>query len=179
MGFVCPSWLSFILYNPLRKALTDREGVLQESEVSLNSAVLEIGAGNGFFTEVLAGRAGKVYAVELQEGMIRKLRKRTAHYGDKVQILRCDIAACAIGEDLADVCLMYYSFHEVKDKPGAAQNIAGALRAGGVLSVYEPSVEVGGSAMRETVALFERIGFARVEERAGLFTRFAKLRKNV
>ncbi|HWR72739.1 MAG TPA: rRNA adenine N-6-methyltransferase family protein, partial [Nitrospirota bacterium] len=63
---VCPHWLSGILYNPLRKAFTDRLAVLRESGIRESSVVLEVGAGNGFFTEVLAGRARLVYAVELQ-----------------------------------------------------------------------------------------------------------------
>ncbi len=177
MCFVCPSWLSFILYNPLRKVLTDRKAVLKESDIGPSSVVLEVGAGNGFFTEVLAEEAGKVYAVELQEGMVRKLRKRTARFGDKVEILRCDIAECSVGENLADVCLLYYSFHEVKDKPRAAGNIARAVRAGGVLSIYEPTAEVGAAAMRETAQFFEDIGFRKKKERAGLFTRFVALTK--
>jgi len=177
MCFVCPSWLSFILYNPLRKALTDRERIMGESEITPDSTVLEVGAGNGFFTEVLAERAGKVYAVEMQDGMVRKLKKRIERFGDTVKIVQCDISVCAIGDDLADVCLMYYSFHEVEDKTEAARNIARVLKKEGILSIYEPAIEVGESPMRETATLFEHIGFRKEEERKGLFTRFVKLRK--
>lgn len=177
MCFVCPSWLSFILYNPLRKALTDRVKVLEESGVNSDSVVLEVGAGNGFFTEALARRAEKVYAVELQDGMVRKLGKRVAGFGGKVAIIRCDIAACGVGEDIADVCLMYYSFHEVRNKTDAAVNIYRAIRRGGILSIYEPAIEVGREAMRRTAGIFEDIGFRREMERDSLFTRFVRLRK--
>ena len=73
---VCPSWLSFVLYNPIRKALTDREKIIAESGITGESVVLEVGAGNGFFTEVLVRTARKVYAVELQEAMLEKLKRR-------------------------------------------------------------------------------------------------------
>jgi len=56
---ICPSWLSFILYNPIRKALTDREKILDECGITPHSTVLEVGAGNGFLTEVVAQRAKK------------------------------------------------------------------------------------------------------------------------
>jgi 16S rRNA A1518/A1519 N6-dimethyltransferase RsmA/KsgA/DIM1 with predicted DNA glycosylase/AP lyase activity len=69
MCLVCPSWLSFILYNPVRKAFTDRSKVLDDAGITEESVVLEIGAGNGFFTEAIAERARKVIAVELQRGM--------------------------------------------------------------------------------------------------------------
>ena len=178
MCIVCPSWLSFILYNPVRKAFTDRDRVLQESGITPDSVVLEVGAGNGFFTEALAERAGKVYAVELQEGMVRRLKKRVARFGEKVIILRCDIAVCEIGDTIADSCLLYYSFHEVKDKGGAAGTISRALRAGGILSIYEPSIEVNREEMRRTAGIFEDIGFKKESERHGLFTRFVRLRRS-
>jgi len=59
---VCPSWLSCILYNPARKASTDRRRIMSESKISGKSVVLEVGAGNGFLTEVLAEHAAKVGA---------------------------------------------------------------------------------------------------------------------
>ena len=93
---ICPSWLSFILYNPIRKALTDRKKILDESCITANSLVLEVGAGNGFLTEVIAERARKVYAIELQDGMVKKLEKRVQHFGDKVDIIHGDIASYSI-----------------------------------------------------------------------------------
>ena len=177
MCVVCPSWLSFILYNPFRKVLTDRKKVLEESGITRDSVVLEVGAGNGFFTEVLAGHAKKVYSVELQSGMVTKLKRRVTGFGDRVSIIECDIAACGIGDSIADVCLVYYSFHEVKDRAGAVKAISRALREGGLLSVYEPTIEVSAEGMRDTAQMFKNAGFSKEEERDGLFTRFVKLRK--
>ncbi|MDA8337668.1 MAG: methyltransferase domain-containing protein, partial [Nitrospiraceae bacterium] len=64
--------------------MTNRERVLDESGVDESSTVLEIGAGNGFITEAIARRAKKVYANELQPGMVRKLKKRMEKFGDRV-----------------------------------------------------------------------------------------------
>jgi 16S rRNA A1518/A1519 N6-dimethyltransferase RsmA/KsgA/DIM1 with predicted DNA glycosylase/AP lyase activity len=179
MSFICPPWLSYILYNPVRKAFTGREKVLTESGVTTDSVVFEIGAGNGFFTEVLAKRAKKVYAVELQEAMIEKLRRRVQGDCDSVFIITGDIASLALGERFADVCLLYYSFHEVVDKIRAADNISFAVKTGGILSIYEPTIEVGKMQMEETVAIFEQRGFSKETERNRLFTRFVKLRKTL
>ncbi|MEW5745461.1 MAG: class I SAM-dependent methyltransferase [Nitrospirota bacterium] len=174
---VCPSYLSFILYNPIRKALTDREKVLDESAVTPASVVLEVGAGNGFLTEAIAGRAKKVYAVELQAGMIRKLSKRMRRFGDKVEIIRCDIAACSFDREPADVVMLYYVFHEVSDQPAAAVTIVNSLKTEGVVSIYEPTVEVRRAAFERTIRLFEEAGCTRELERHGAFTRFVRLRK--
>ncbi len=174
---VCPSWLSFILYNPVRKALTDREKILDQSGVVQDSTVLEVGPGNGFLTEAIASRAKKVFSVELQEGMSRKLRKRVRHFGEKVDIITGDIAAVQLPYAAFDVCLLYYCFHEIGGQEEAAKNIAHAVKKGGIVSVYEPVFEVKRSDMRKTLGLFELLGFQREIEQDGLFTRFARLRK--
>jgi tRNA A58 N-methylase Trm61 len=177
MSMVCPSWLSCILYNPLRKAFTDRQKIVTESGITKDSVVLEVGAGNGFLTEALAEYAAKTYAVELQEGMIQKLTKRAQKFGSKVAIIRGDIASIVIEREFVDVCLLYYCFHEVGNGIKAAENIAGAVKKGGILSIYEPTMEVGKLKMQKTAALFERTGFTKETGRDGFFTRFVRLRK--
>ncbi|MEJ2696658.1 MAG: class I SAM-dependent methyltransferase [Candidatus Sulfobium sp.] len=177
MSFVCPSWLSFILYNPVRKLLTDRGRILDESGVTTDSVVLEAGAGNGFLTEVLVRRARKIIAVELQEGMVRKLKKRVPPQPGKVEIVKGDISLSPVEESIADVCILYYSFHEVRNREASASNICRILKKGGFISIYEPTLEVGEKAMKETVSMFEDLGCALELSRDGLLTRFARLRK--
>ena len=177
MSRVCPSWLSFILYNPLRSRLIDRVKILDESRIGPESVVLEIGAGNGFFTEAIAKRAKKVICIELQEGMAKKLKKRTGSCSDKVHIITADIAAYSPEGPFADVCLLYYCFHEVANKPVAAVNIGRAVKKGGTLAVYEPTVEVGRKDMQRTIALFEEKGFHKEAEHSSIFSRFSRLRK--
>ncbi len=174
---LCPSYLSFILYNPIRKVLTNRDRVLEESGITGTSTVLEVGAGNGFLTEAIAQRAKKVYALELQAGMVRKLRKRMKPFGDKVDIILADIAAYDIRSGFADVVLMYYSFHEISNQSGAAGKIGMAIKPGGILSIYEPAIEVKEAGMQKAIGMFESIGFTKEVVRDGRFTRFARLRK--
>jgi ubiquinone/menaquinone biosynthesis C-methylase UbiE len=174
---ICPSWLSFILYNPFRKAFTSRAGILDESCITADSVVLEVGAGNGFITEAVASRAKKVIAVEVQEGMVSKLRRRIQKYEGKVEIISGDIASVNLHAEHADVCIMYYSFHEVGKKEIAALCISNSLKKHGILSIYEPTIEVSKADMLDTVSIFERLGFAMQRQRQGRFTRFVLMRK--
>jgi len=174
---VCPSWLSFVLYNPIRKALTNREKVLAESGITAGSVVLEVGAGNGFFTEIIAGTAKKVYAVELQEGMVDKLKRRVAGCAGRVEIIRSDISDLDLPAGFADVAFLYYAFHEIERKEAGVKKIAGAVKAGGVLSIYEPVLEVGREAMDETRVAFESAGFRTEVRRDTLLTRFLRMRR--
>ena len=174
---VCPHRLSFILYNPIRKALTDRGAVLREAGVGADSVVIEIGAGNGFFTEMLAERAKFVYAVELQEGMVKKLIKRLGDRYNKVKIIQGDISVHGPGSEIADVGFLYYSFHEIEKQEDAVINIVKAVKANGTLAIYEPTVEVSRRAMDKTVRMFEQRGMKTEKRSDGMFTRFARLRK--
>jgi len=176
---VCPSWFSFLLYNPIRIAFTDRNMIIAESGVTATSIVFEVGAGNGFLTEILAERAQKVYTLELQEGMVKKLYKRVHRFGSKVEIIHNDIAKYTIQEAFADVCIVYYSFHEVSNKAEAALNIGKAIKMSGLLSIYEPTIEVTRAGMKETVNVFKAIGFVEEINRSNMFTRFVRLRKSL
>jgi tRNA A58 N-methylase Trm61 len=173
----CPSRLSFILYNPIRKILQDRDRIIEQSCVTSTSIVLEIGAGNGFLTEALAAKAKKVYAVELQAGMARKLQNRVRSFGERVEIVQADIADYSHEKELADICILLYSFHEIRNKAAAARNISAAVKANGLLSIYEPTIEVGRKRMQDTVDLFSIEGFSVDFSKDNFFTRFVRLRK--
>jgi ubiquinone/menaquinone biosynthesis C-methylase UbiE len=109
--------------------------------------------------------------------MIKKLKRRIARFGERVAIIKGDIAELSLDQGLVDVCLLYYSFHEFGDKEKAADAISRAVRSGGTVSIYEPTVEVGKSSMQRTVSIFEQRGFIKAKEKDGLFTRFVSLQK--
>lgn len=163
----------------MRRAFTDREAILKESGVNAGSSVLEVGAGNGFFTEVLAKKAYRVRSIELQKGMVEKLKKRLRANAKNVEIIEGDIADIHIPSQSVNTAFLYYSFHEIDKKESAAKKIGDSVTPGGYVSIYEPTVEVSRAKMEETIRIFEVVGFVGVAERIGIFTRFAGLRKVV
>jgi len=74
---------------------------------------------------------------------------------------------------------MYYSFHEVSDKPEAARNIGKAVKMNGLISIYEPTIEVTKTGMIETANLFKAAGFVEEINWNNLLTRFMRLRKSL
>ena len=71
-GRVCPSWLAFVLNNPLRKLLQNPEKILK-GLVQEGQTAVDLGCGPGFFTLPLArmvGESGRVIAVDLQSKML-------------------------------------------------------------------------------------------------------------
>ena len=72
----------------LDKALMER--LADQAELGPGDTVLDIGAGLGFLTEVLASRGPRVLAVEVDRGLARLLRDRLAHYPN-VQVIEGDV----------------------------------------------------------------------------------------
>src|SRR5512146_3486063 len=88
---VCPWWLGYVLANPIRGWMTDRRNLLAPY-VREGMTVLEPGPGMGFFTMELArlvGPSGRVIAVDLQEKMLRALKRKakTAGLLDRIEAL--------------------------------------------------------------------------------------------
>lgn len=78
--------------------LTDEnavETILEVSNITKDDTVVEIGAGLGFVTEQLVKLAKKVYAVELDEDMIKELQKIDA---DNLEIIHKDILKTDLSE---------------------------------------------------------------------------------
>jgi 16S rRNA (adenine1518-N6/adenine1519-N6)-dimethyltransferase len=73
--------------------LTDRaalERIVAAADLSLDDAVVEVGAGLGFLTQRLAEEAGLVVAVELDADLVEILREQVANLSN-VRIIHSDI----------------------------------------------------------------------------------------
>src|SRR5690242_16036997 len=80
---VCPWWIGYFLLGPLRRWRQDPRTILAPY-MREGMTVLEPGPGMGFFTlEIarLAGPAGRVIAVDIQEKMLARLKRRATKHG--------------------------------------------------------------------------------------------------
>jgi hypothetical protein len=65
----------------------------------------------------------------------------------------------------------------VINKNNAAEIMRKAIKIGGILPIYEPTIEVKKSDMQKTTVMFEGMGFKKEMEWNRIFTRFVRLRK--
>ncbi len=168
--------MAFMLYNPVRKFFTNRIRIIRDACITADSVVLEVGCGNGFFTEALAQVARKVIAVEVQKEMAEKLSMSLDQAGSQpsIEIHVKDISELSPPAGSVDVAFLYYSFHEIKNQDAAAAVIARAVKSGGILALYEPTMEVGNKLMDQSIGIFEKHGFiAPFKKGKTLFTRQA------
>jgi 16S rRNA (adenine1518-N6/adenine1519-N6)-dimethyltransferase len=76
--------------------------VVDSAEITAENTILEIGAGLGSLTRLLAGQARRVVTVELDDRLIPVLHEVLAQYSN-VQIVQGDILALNIAEFLCNV----------------------------------------------------------------------------
>jgi ubiquinone/menaquinone biosynthesis C-methylase UbiE len=77
---VCPWYIGYLLANPLRRLVQDPE-IIVVPHIREGMKVLEIGPGMGFFTIPMANRVGdggRVVCIEVQQKMLKGLRKRAS-----------------------------------------------------------------------------------------------------
>ncbi|KUK65255.1 MAG: Menaquinone biosynthesis methyltransferase (2-heptaprenyl-1, 4-naphthoquinone methyltransferase) [Desulfotomaculum sp. 46_80] len=77
--FPFPYLAVFIIDNNLKRLLQPAETVIRRSGIMAGMTVLEIGCGSGSYTTFAAreiGAQGRLYALDIQQGMLDRLQKK-------------------------------------------------------------------------------------------------------
>ncbi len=102
---------------------------------------LELGAGSGYFTRLIAGSADVVFAVEPVPDMQRVLREGCeAHAIRNVEILASSAADCAnrLPAGSVDSALVIQSLHHMHQRAEVFEALGRVVRPGGRLLMVEP-----------------------------------------
>jgi ubiquinone/menaquinone biosynthesis C-methylase UbiE len=113
--------------------------------IQRGSTVADIGAGSGYFTLRLAravGAAGKVYANDIQPGMLTLLEKNVARAraANVIPVLGT-VDDPKLPADSIDLALMVDVYHEFSQPQAMLQRLRAALRPGGRLVLLEYRAE--------------------------------------
>ena len=167
---VCPWWLGYLLLLPVRRLWQSPRKVLG-ALVREGMTILEPGPGMGYFSLDVArmvGPTGRVVAVDVQERMLRVLRRRVRNAGllDRVDIRRADPGRLGV-EDLAgqvDLVLAIFVVHEMPEGAAFFAEAHRMLRPGGRLLFAEPRRHVPKDAFDRSLEAAARCGFTRLGE---------------
>jgi len=140
-----PVWMSGLLDNPMTDKLAGITTLLERASVTEGMRVLDAGCGPGRLTIPLAqrvGGGGEVVALDVQEGMLDRVRRRAAEHGlSNIRTLRSALEAVTEVQELRaadfDRVLLVTVLGEVPDPERAMRVLYSALRPGGLLSVTE------------------------------------------
>jgi ubiquinone/menaquinone biosynthesis C-methylase UbiE len=165
---VCPFWVGYWLVNPLRRFIHKPDKILAPF-VADGMTVLDVGPGMGFFSLPMAemvGPGGKVVCADVQERMLRSLRRRAAavQLEDRIvlKVSRPDSLCLGDFEGKIDFALVFAVVHEVPDVPTFFEELCAALKPNALCLVAEPKGHVTLPEFEHSMAIAEQNGLHRV-----------------
>ena len=177
---VCPSWWGYFLLNPLRRWRQNPSDLLAP-HVREGMTVLEPGPGMGFFTLELArrvGKTGRVIAVEIQTGMLNRLRQRAVKAGllERMDLRLASPDSLNVGDlkGRVDFTLAFAMVHETPDVGRFFSAVHEASRPGASLLLAEPTPRVKATEFDEELQAAANAGF-RLRERVRVSRSLAAL----
>lgn len=158
---ICPWWVGYLLANPVRRFFEKPEKMLAPF-VRKGMTVMDYGCGMGFFTIPLAhmvGPDGKVIAVDIQEKMLKALRKRAERAGlaDTI-IVRGAESEPLTEEGSVDFTTALHVIHEIVDQKAFFEKMYRIMKPGSKLLMLEPRFHVAEEEFRMTVKMAEANG---------------------
>ncbi|MGE0757544.1 MAG: class I SAM-dependent methyltransferase [Pirellulaceae bacterium] len=137
----CPSLLAWALESRFYQRMSGTETTLDCMHLRPGQRILEIGPGPGRLLIPAAKRVlpgGEAVGIDIQPGMVERLRKRAAEAGaaNLIAILG-DGTKSHFEADSFDLVCLVTTLGEIPDRRAALQQSFKALKPGGVLSVTE------------------------------------------
>jgi len=109
-----------------------------------NKVVLEVGCAHGVGTQILLDqwRAKKVYAIDLDDEMLQKARKRLKGYRkDRLELQVGDVTQLQAKNHCYDAVVNFAAIHHVPDWQAALKEIARVLKPGGLFIFQEVTAQ--------------------------------------
>ncbi len=178
---VCPVERAGTLDSRLRKWLQNPQKILGRY-IEEGMAVLDLGCGPGFFSIDMAhmvGKSGHVFACDLQEGMLQKLKLKVqgTTLNERITLHKCDESKIGLLENV-DFILAFYMIHEITNQEDLFNEIASILKPNGQILIVEPPFHVSKSAFEYTISLAQNAGLKLIQRPKVLFSKTAVLKKS-
>lgn len=165
--FPAPAFTGYFLGSGIRKLMQPPRKVIERSGIEQGFNVSEIGCGSGTFTIPAArkvGAEGKVYAVDIQEGMLDQLKKKLARPENEdiknIEIIKADALSLPFLKNSMDLVFMVTVLQEIPDRTKALKEACRILKPGGILAITEFLPDPDYPLKRTTIKEGEKAGFA-------------------
>jgi ubiquinone/menaquinone biosynthesis C-methylase UbiE len=139
-----PVYLGYLLNSKLRRFIYPERQLIERSGIKPGMTVVDLGCGSGAYAPYVAravGAEGKVYAVDVQAGMLRQLERRMGkkEFQDvsNIEIKQTNAYDLPFTDDSIDLVYMVAVLPEIPDRGRALSEVRRVLRTGGILAVTE------------------------------------------
>lgn len=137
----CASLKRFAYEGYNRDSWQKPEQVIQSLEIQPRHHVADLGAGGGYFTFRLVkavGAGGKVYAVDVDQGMIEYLKKRTSEEGHRnLEVVLAKYDDPLLPEGGVDLIFICNTYHHIEDRVAYFKRVKRYLRPGGRVAIID------------------------------------------
>jgi len=137
--------------------------LIAELPLRTDMTVADIGSGPGYFTVPLAKYLydGKVYAVDVQQGMLDMIDKQAESLRvENIESLLSKETKIPLDDDSVDVALLSNVLHEASSPTRLLRDVARIVKKGGWIAIMEWKKEE----MKPGPPLKERVSFEDVEK---------------
>jgi len=171
---ICPVERAGGLDNSLRKLFQNPQKILSPY-INEGMTVLDLGCGPGFFSIEIAkmlNNSGKVIAVDLQEGMLEKVKNKIigTEIEKRIEIHKCEEKKIGVTEKI-DFILAFYMIHEVPDQDNLFKELKSILKPGGKIYIIEPKFHVSKKSFDCMISKLDTVGFDLIDRPKVFFSR--------
>lgn len=142
--------LPVLLLSGCRASWQQPDRVITSLNLKAGDHVADIGAGNGYFTFLLAdavGPEGKVYAVEVTDSKVRKLASRAKNGGyENVEVVLGELADPLLPDQTIDLAFLCNTYHHIDRRPEYFSRLKADLRENGRVAIIDLRDDLAGIA---------------------------------
>lgn len=140
--FPIPAFLTRLIDNPIRrKFMQQPEKLADRLDLKPGMTVIEVGPGKGNYTKAIAKKVssdGRVYAIDIQEWVIEKLKKRLEEENIKnIEPKIDDAYALSFQDNSIDRIFLNTCLPEIPEPVRALKEFRRVLKKGGFVSMSE------------------------------------------
>jgi ubiquinone/menaquinone biosynthesis C-methylase UbiE len=142
--FPAPAFIGSLLDSSYRRRLQPPDKLIKRSGIKRNMQVLEIGCGSGAYTTFAAraaGEEGRVYALDIQEDMLKQLEKKLSRPENRdirnVELVHAGAYELPFEDSSLDLVTMVTVLQEIPDREKALKEVKRVLKEYGILAVSE------------------------------------------
>lgn len=156
---VFPHQFAWFLDLPWRRFVLSRHQLVERLALAGTEAVLEVGAGSGYYTLAIGRHARPLTVADLQPEMIGKARQRLEMARVSASYVAASATHLPFRDGAFDRIVLVTVFGEIADQPSFLREARRTLRAGGLLSISEHLPDPDFTSRRRLIARLSAEGF--------------------